>query len=79
MASSTSCAVADIVDRASTQHGLSRRIAMTFPHFCLVQQIPRNIDMTTVVPSTSKERVMFAGEVVMSDPPATTAIRHPWQ
>jgi hypothetical protein len=31
------------------------------------------------VPSTSKERVIFAGEVVMSDPPATTAIRHPWQ
>jgi hypothetical protein len=33
MVSSTSCAVADIVDQASTQHGLSRRIAMTFHHF----------------------------------------------
>jgi len=64
-----SCETTDIVDQALTQHGLSRRIAMTVHHFGLVSQIIRTSNLIAVVPSSALEHAVFAGEVAVSDPP----------
>ena len=64
-----SCEGRDVTDQALTRHGLRRRLAMTAHHFPPVPQIVRGSNLIAVLPSTTIERAILTGEIVLREPP----------
>ncbi len=56
-------------DQVLSQHGLSRRIAMTVNHFSIVPDLLQGSDLISVLPSTTVEQALFNGDIIAITPP----------
>ena len=61
--------VTGYTDQVLSQHGLSRRIAMTVNHFSAIPGLIESSNLISVVPPTTVEEAIFSGRVAVTEPP----------
>ncbi len=65
-----------LTDQVLSQHGLSRRIAMTVNHFSAVPDLLKETNLIAIVPSTAVNDAIFRGELAVIEPPIQMVPNH---